>query len=304
MFQPVEEPGVMGVPLRALPRMPEWYLLLVGLLIVSAMGLVWSPLAWAAVGVGIVLCASVARAWVDAGAALRSRPVPGRRGRVVLTWLHLMQPVARLWGRISGGLIPWRARGIRGVSRVCVPVRREKAVWSERWRGLDEWLGEVEGLMRQAGSSPVRGGRYDRWDLEVRGGWLGAGRALGTVEEHGRGRQLVRLKLWPHFKWDVLLMIGLVAAVVGGLLALTQAGVQLGLIAGGVLAGLGVVRAVWEAGAAMNVARVAAEALAKTWGCESARQADAAREESVGSEAGMTGANMADDLGPLPVAGK
>jgi hypothetical protein len=168
---------------------------------------------------------------------------------------------------------------------------------------MDEWLGEVEGLMRRAGSSPIRGGRYDRWDLEVRGGWLGAARTLGTVEEHGRGRQLVRLKLWPRFKWDVLLIVGLGAVAVGGLLALTQAGVRVGLIAGGVLAGLGMVRAVWEAGAAMNVARVAAEAMAQTWGCESARPTEEARDEGAGSEASMSGTNM-DDLGPVPVAGK
>jgi hypothetical protein len=112
------------------------------------------------------------------------------------------------------------------------------------------------------------------------------------------------LKLWPHWKWDLLLIIALVAAVVGGLLALTQAGVRVGLMVGGALAGLAVLRAGWEAGAAMNVARVAAEALSRTWGCEAAGESDGAREEIAGSEAAMTGATMAEDLGPVPVAGK
>ncbi|MDH3602477.1 MAG: hypothetical protein OEU26_22915, partial [Candidatus Tectomicrobia bacterium] len=36
------------------------------------------------------------------------------------------------------------------------------------------------------------------WDLEVAGGLLGGARALLAIEEHGAGRQLLRLKSWPH----------------------------------------------------------------------------------------------------------
>ena len=41
-------------------------------------------------------------------------------------------------------------------------------------------------------------GPYDRWDLEVRGGALGAARVLMAIEEHGAGRQLARFRIWPH----------------------------------------------------------------------------------------------------------
>ena len=34
-----------------------------------------------------------------------------------------------------------------------------------------------------------RGGDFDQWDLEVRGGLLGYVRALGMAEEHGAGKQ-------------------------------------------------------------------------------------------------------------------
>ena len=43
----------------------------------------------------------------------------------------------------------------------------------------------------------LRGGRHARWDLEVRGGFLGAARLLMGVEEHAGGKQLIRLRWWP-----------------------------------------------------------------------------------------------------------
>ena len=43
----------------------------------------------------------------------------------------------------------------------------------------------------------LRGEEHDRWDLEVRGGILGAARVLMGVEDHARGKQLLRLRYWP-----------------------------------------------------------------------------------------------------------
>ena len=50
---------------------------------------------------------------------------------------------------------------------------------------------------RSAGACVLRGGDYDRWDLEVRGGILGTARTLMAIEEHGAGKQLVRFRSWP-----------------------------------------------------------------------------------------------------------
>src|SRR5205085_2591593 len=47
------------------------------------------------------------------------------------------------------------------------------------------------------GACVLRGGRHDRWDLEVRGGFLGAARLLLGVEEHPGGHQMLRLRWWP-----------------------------------------------------------------------------------------------------------
>ena len=43
-----------------------------------------------------------------------------------------------------------------------------------------------------------RGGNFDRWDLEVRCGLLSCVRLLLTIEEHGAGKQLIRLRVKPH----------------------------------------------------------------------------------------------------------
>ena len=54
-----------------------------------------------------------------------------------------------------------------------------------------------EGL-RAEGLALEIGGEFDRWDLEVRGGFFGCARLRLAVEEHGGGRQLARFRVWPR----------------------------------------------------------------------------------------------------------
>jgi hypothetical protein len=44
----------------------------------------------------------------------------------------------------------------------------------------------------------MRGGDFDRWDLHFRGGLFGWARTRVTTEEHGGGRQLLRLHAQTH----------------------------------------------------------------------------------------------------------
>ena len=70
--------------------------------------------------------------------------------------------------------------------------------------------------MQEDGVVPLRGGDYDRWDIEARGGLLGSARLRHTVEEHGGGRQLVRYRIWPRpsrFGLGVSLMLGTLSAL-------------------------------------------------------------------------------------------
>ena len=80
-----------------------------------------------------------------------------------------------------------------------MPGPRTLTIWSERWRSPCEWLESIEASLKSDGSTVIRGGDFDRWDLEVRGGALGAARLRVVIEEHGAGKQLVRARIWPRW---------------------------------------------------------------------------------------------------------
>ena len=84
------------------------------------------------------------------------------------------------------------------------------------------------------------GGAFDNWDLEIRGGLLGRVRVRLALEEHGAGRQLLRLRAWP-----VLSLTGLGIACMFAFLALV-ASMEQATIASGLLDGLGLLMLVWS----------------------------------------------------------
>jgi hypothetical protein len=183
----------------------------VGVLAVfCGLGLLWAPLLF-----GLpLLAAALALPIAQALASARACAPAGRGLPLVLTaFLHLTQPVMRLRGRLEHGLTPWR---MRGSSRIAVPAARSWSVWSERWFSPEEWVRAVERELRDGGAIVRRGGDFDRWDLHVRGGMLGAGRLLAAVEEHGAGRQLVRFRWRPRVRVASLVVILLCVAVAGG----------------------------------------------------------------------------------------
>lgn len=240
--------------LRSLTAMPEWYLGMVCLGVLSALGALWHPLLLAVPLYLAVLLATVTQAALNAGRAVAGTAGPGYTGPVrwsLTTLLHLMQPLARLAGRLRHGLTPWRARGLRSWA---LPIGSVDAVWRERWRSPTETLERLESSLRSSGAVVVRGGAYDRWDLEVRGGTLGAARLLMTIEEHGGGRQFVRYRSFPHWArgWRVGLagLFGLSVAALAGRAWLAGAI----LVAGWLLAAAAMLR---QCGAALGTARSA-----------------------------------------------
>jgi glycosyltransferase involved in cell wall biosynthesis len=205
-FQSIYEPA-SGL-LRALPLMPEWYLMIFALAMASLLGLFWAPLLLALPVLVLAVAAVVAQGVRSAMEAKFITPV-----RSFLTLpalycltaiLHMAQPIARLRGRIRFGLTLWRRRGI---SKTGVPRMRRTIVWSESWGDANDWLRQVEDRLKQAGGIVLRGGDFDRWDLELRGGVFGRARTLMTVEEHGGGRQMLRFKTWPRLTARTLLFI-------------------------------------------------------------------------------------------------
>ena len=224
-YQSLYRPAVLT--LAALPLMPEWYLVVVVLAVLSLLGLSWPPLLFALPLLGLAAAAPIAQAALAASRA--HVPVPAKSiaekiQRWVLTFfLHLIQPLARLIGRIKHGLTPWRRRG----SRVTVIARRtgSQAIWSETWRPSEKWVEMLEAAAREYGAIVRRGGDYDDWDLEIRGGFFGGARALVVVEEHGAGKQYVRMmhsRYSGHGSMIIAFVLGglaLAAAIGGGYLA-------------------------------------------------------------------------------------
>ena len=190
-----DPPGV----LHSLSLMPEWYFAIAVFAALALGGLVWTPLLIAVVPLVLSLGVLVAQAVSSArSVSLRSHTI-GSVSRLTslltTSWLHLLQPVARLWGRLRHGLTPWRQRRTRGWS---FPWRRRFSVWTRQWQALDERLRAVQEGLQQGGASVRLGGDYDRWDLEVRAGLLGGARSLMAIEDTGSGTQLVRTQMWPR----------------------------------------------------------------------------------------------------------
>jgi len=115
--------------------------------------------------------------------------------RLTTACLYLLQPLARLDGRLRHGLTLWRKRVIGGFA---FPRPWLANIWSGRSLGAEERLHAIEATLRARGSLPLRGGNYDPWDLEVRGGLLGSARMFIALEYHGDGRQLLRVRSWPR----------------------------------------------------------------------------------------------------------
>src|SRR5262249_18345036 len=138
-FQSLYEraPGICG----ALPLMPEWYLLIAIFTGISALGLLWKPLFVALVVAVAGIMLSVMEATMGAlEASCYTAPRPGiaKIWRQCLTgFLHLLQPLARLNGRLSSGLTIWRRRGKAGF---VVPRQRSFAMWTENWQAPEERL--------------------------------------------------------------------------------------------------------------------------------------------------------------------
>jgi GT2 family glycosyltransferase len=215
LFQSIYDPPPGA--LASLIQMPESLLLLLMLAGVAALGAIWPPLLLSMpVPIGIF-------GWILGQALLsgwRAHPaVPGRstgeifRRRALTSLLFLLQPAARLAGRLRNGLSPWRRR-LR--PRAAAPVPRQVQAWSERWQEPRARIQALHDALAAQGAFVRSGGPFDRFDLQVRSGPLGGAKIRIAVEEHGSGRQLLRARIWPLVSTG-----GLLVAAILGLMAST-----------------------------------------------------------------------------------
>jgi hypothetical protein len=197
--------------------------LIFALAVVSLLGFSWPPLLLGlpllVLAVGTVLFQAIRSA--EQAIFDRSSRSPARNflSLTLIASLHVLQPLARLIGRIRSGLTVWRRRGR---SRIVWPWPRATSVWSEQWYSSEDWLRAAEEDLVHDGAVVRRGGSFDRWDLEVRGGLLGSARVLMVIEEHGGGKQLVRFRTWPRFA-PLALVIDLSFGLLAGGAAVNQA---------------------------------------------------------------------------------
>lgn len=208
-FQSLYQVGPCGW--LSMSVMPEWYLVNLALISIGILGLLWKPLLFVlpilAVSAGMPAVNAFATAW-------RSRFHDGRsdiRRKMLTAFLHMLQPAARLHGRLA-------ARLTLGSKRVPAgfvwPVPRKLAIWTENWQAPQDWLERLEAGLRRRGRPIRRGGIYDRWDLEIQRGLLGGARLLMSAEDHGAGCQYVRFRIWPRSSkagFTLLLLLFLLA---------------------------------------------------------------------------------------------
>jgi GT2 family glycosyltransferase len=259
LFQSVYEPAPGW--LSALATLPEWLLLVAALVAMSFLSVAWPRLA---VALPLAMAAAALPLAHAAIAARRATRRPGLRGRARLEqWaltalLYLVQPLARLRGRLHGGLTPWRHRAGGGGT---LPWPRTFTAWSERWDDPAARLVRIEERLRGAGVAVLRGGDWDRWDLEIVAGALGGARLRMVVEEHGQGRQLARFRIWPHCSrvaWaaaGILLALATGAALDGAWVATSLLGAAGALVTGRIVRACGSAVGAFVAGGAAATPR-------------------------------------------------
>ncbi|HEV2126343.1 MAG TPA: glycosyltransferase, partial [Chloroflexota bacterium] len=237
LFQSLYQPA--PTLLGSLALMPEWYLVIAVLAVFSLLGFLWTPLLLAVALLVLAISAPLVSAAVNMAGALvtlQSRSLLVRlKVSVVIALLFLLQPAARLLGRLRYGLTPWRRYGANAASSSRLPIfwsrLRVFTIWNERWQAPEAWLGALESALKARNLVIIRGGDFDSWDLEVRSGTLGAVRTRLVVEEHGAGKQLFRFRFWSRWSpaW-VTAILGTTALAMGA--ALDDAWLACGIFGG------------------------------------------------------------------------
>jgi GT2 family glycosyltransferase len=215
-----------------LPHTPGWMaasfvLLLIGVFgPLAGMDAAWLPLIAGVLGGATTLARCARCGWrsnLDGLSPIGRRSVGQSRFlyRTLISWLHLLHPLARLRGRLRGlsqpqavatqhmTRHPWKAlmptlRNVAASARLVTRAGTQRSFWSGSWVPQTTLLTELVGVLRA--SRPPRlvnvdeGWRPDR-DLSLaigRWGWL---HVRTLVEEHEQGACLfrIRTRLRPSF---------------------------------------------------------------------------------------------------------
>jgi GT2 family glycosyltransferase len=243
-FQPLCERESQA---STLPLMPEWYLVAFVFTAASALGLLWPPLLACLPVAALLLAATVVQASRSASSAARTMRRRSLRLWTTTVLLHTVQPAARLWGRLTYGLTPWRRP--RDAAPFALPRTRRLKIWSEQWQSAEQRLEAIEATLKINGVAVSRGGALDDWDFVIRGGVFVSVRSRLGVEEYPGGRQYLCFRAWPVFCMPAVI-VALVPAALAAVAAMQGAPSVAAVL--GLLALLFVLRAMGDCASAMT----------------------------------------------------
>ncbi len=179
--------------------MPEWFLIILFFGIVSVFGFELTMFGIAfpifLFLLGLIFAQS---AFSAAKAIKKNKSIPKDqkfKGFLITTYMHFIQPISRLRGRIKHGLNPSRGNisNLRYLKSFSVFPQVIYA-WSEKWAELSDWQLDLKRELLKRKMKVKKGGDFDRWDLEYKLGPFISAWALLTVEEHGMGKQYFKIK--------------------------------------------------------------------------------------------------------------
>jgi hypothetical protein len=121
--------------------------------------------------------------------------------RATIAYLHFLEPIARDWGRLLGGLTPWRSIVVAWRARPVTP-------WWRRWLplprvarwtyhggvGLEkhEFLTRLTHRLNARFASVGWNSAFEDWDMRLRRGALGEAEVRMAIEHHGGPRRSAR----------------------------------------------------------------------------------------------------------------
>ncbi len=205
------KPGESGLsvlaPLHSWLTSSEWNVAAGLLILLSLLSPLWPPLLVCVFLLSLRITYQVSQA-ISAACASNCRKAlrPDRTQwtfTLITALLHLMQPVARMVGRSRRAfhkLFAFQAS-------VSLPYCRTMTIWNEKWQPPAELLHELESRFSRCKATVLQGKGFDRWDLQIKTGVAGAVRIRMAHEEHEKGKQLIRIRCWPHWSRCLFLLI-------------------------------------------------------------------------------------------------
>jgi len=193
------------------PSMPEWPVLLLLTGALAALGMILQPFL---LFVPILICCTFLwlKASFVAGWSANLR-FPSLKSRLLLAFLHMAQPLARLQGRIAAGMTPWRSRCQKGFVLPKVLVTKCGA---KPFKGAHNMQYGIERKLKAHALPLIEGDSHEKWDWQIDGGLFGG---VGLLLNNEANESFVRVEplVSPSAKFFVLLSgLCIILSVVAG----------------------------------------------------------------------------------------